>query len=342
MPRLAQLIGLILWLTVAVAGCDDRNQALTSESIIKVRITQAESYLRSGQIQAAQAEAHSLLIADPDSIAAKTILIEAALRIGDQATAQNYLSNMKSEISSDIEYAELAVRAKLQRGEYRRVIQDIDRHQAIWSKQPELMILYKAQAFSNAGFFDEANQLLNQHDPENKIPLLLVEQIKLAMLNQKLETAEQMLVTLGSMYDDENATHLFLTGELLMLKRQWKEAEKTFTSALNAVPNSDSVTLEKATIYEALSDSLIRTNRLNEVAIYDRVLNQALPERETFNRKLKNVLQLIDQRKESEAISILNEMVLETRKPESAYRLLCQIYYQNSRISKAAKYCANL
>ncbi len=332
----------ILWLLVTLAatsyGCKPAPDTQSSAAIDQIKLKQAERYLQSGQIQVAQDQARSILIENPESIAAKKILIESALVTGDDQTASEVLSSLSSEITTDRDVTSLTIRTRLLRGESQRVLKLLDETAPLWSGQTGERIRYHAMALNNGGRFEEANELLaTSTEATNAI---LYEKIKLALLFENASEADALLKTAHEQPGSPSPDWLILSAERHIMKEEWKDAEEALTTALSTLPNTDSTTLLKAAIFRSLSDVLVQTNRLSEVVVYDRLLSSAIPDREANNRKLKHALQLIDEQKEEEAVGILDELILETPKPKSAQRLICQFYFQQMRINKAAGHCS--
>lgn len=337
MLRKIQIISTV-FLFVLLASCDTSKPATGASSIYELRIKQAESYVQSGQIKAAQSQLSDILIDHPDSIEAKSILANSYVLTGEADKALRLLADLDSELRDNLYVAEVYLRARLQRGESQSVIRHLESNTGLWASAPKPRDHFKARALSNQGLFAQAKSFLVKRNDPGTNSNIQAELIKLALIEQDLATAEQFLAD-WQVSDAHNALKLLLEGELHMLAQDLKKAEQSFTEALNSAPPSDPMTLGKAAIYEAISYALIKSNQILEVAVYDRLLNQSFPQREANSRKFTRVLKLIEQQREDEAISILGDMVPETTSPKNASKMACQYFYRQSQISRASEYC---
>lgn len=252
---------------ISLGACDKSRQQPDFEQIL----TQAESYLLSGQIQSALVESQNLIRIKPDSAAAHELLGDTYLMIGDfKKSAQHYHDALQSDTTSiEIKFKYIDTLIALGRIEpAEKQLQTLTTEQANTATAYKLqgdLALTKRDTQTAKASYEKALALSPQHS-DSLLGLALVANTK----NNHDQTVDWLNQAIESKVDFTEA--LLFQGFYFLNNNQADRAEASFSTALATLSKFDVMTSHKYRAIQGLAKALVEQGRTEEAVR----LNQTL------------------------------------------------------------------
>ncbi|TQV71743.1 tetratricopeptide repeat protein [Exilibacterium tricleocarpae] len=318
-----------------LGGCDGGPGDLRAES--SQRIERAQAYHKQGQYRAAMIEARNAIklapeLAEPHIALAR---IFNTLAQGKQALTQ--LDQIPAPQRNGSAYQATLVQAYLHQDKYRSALNALAQSEALRREKPSEYYLLHGGALMGAGDIEAAADSYRQAlatEPEHQQALLGLARIR--SRDNAIEPSPA-LQKLEQLYP-RSAEVLMLKAGIAFNQNQLDETEHLLTQALTALPSTDIMTPQRASVLRALADILVRQGHSAEALIYTRLLAEAFPGADEANSRYRQALELFRQKEFAAAESNLEQLLDEYPRMGQAAQLLGIIKFIKGDLQQANQY----
>lgn len=341
--RLRALKPLVVAVSIAcfsLTGCSKQDDN-TSEGEAQQLLSRAQSYQMQGQYRAAVIEAKNALQKDPKNPAAQVLIAKIYSELGDTKQALSILEKADTAKNGELYLAHLE--ALVERGKGQTALEQINKPPSdLTVEQQEFVSLYKAKALVLTGDVSHASSLYQKLRSSHS------EQIQLAAATGQAAIAFQAnnIAEANSILDailvkaPKETDALVLKAAIAYKIKDLDTSEELLTQALIGLPNTDLLTVKRATVLDSLINVLTLRGRTAEAMVYTKMLAEARPGAETSKAQFDEAIELLKAGNYKDAEQKLLQVYNENNAPDAAGRLLGIIRMQEGDLEGAAQYFA--
>lgn len=283
--KLKTLTALLLASSVLTSACNQADQSANKSNDILMR---AESYFQQGQYSAASIEARNALKEDASSLGAQLLIARIYFEQGNYSQSVRVLLELPQD---NVNVIELLGKNYLQQGKFKSLESLLsaapsgDNFKASW----ELNRL-KAISLLQRGNLDEAKSQIDRvaavsTTQEQKAA---TEVVRSFYYGKRSDTARQnQALEQALTYSPGYVDALLEKAKLKYARKDYEGAEDLLSQALISLPRTDSMTLKRLEVLQAMASTLSRQNRSGEALIYSKLIADANPKAQELQNEFE-------------------------------------------------------
>ncbi len=325
---------------VSLAGCSKEDND-ANESEARQLLSRAQSYQLQGQYRAAVIEAKNALQKDPGNPEANVLIAKIYSELGDTKQALAILEKMDPSTSSELFVAH--IEALIERGKGQTALEQIAHAPSdLTTGQKEFLELYKAKALVLTGDIKSASTLYQKLRSSSAEPIQYAAATgHAAIAFQANNIAEANSILDGILAKSPKETDALVLKAAIAYKiKDLDTAEELLTQALIGLPNTDLLTVKRATVLDSLINVLTLRGRTAEAMVYTKMLAEARPGAENSKAQFDEAIELLKAGNYKDAEQKLLQVYNENNAPDAAGRLLGIIRMKEGDLEGAAQYFA--
>lgn len=323
---------------VSVTGCSKEEKSAT-EGEVQQLLSRAQAYQLQGQYRAAVIEAKNALQKDPNNPAAHVLIAKIYSDLGDTKQALSTLE--KIDPTSDAELYVALLDTLIERGKGQTALELSKKPPAdLTAEQKESLQLNTARALVLTGDFAKAGSLYQQLRNSSNEPIAFDAATGLAAIAFKANNPTEANSILDTVLakSPKNTDALVLKAAIAYKAKDLEAAEELLSQALIGLPNTDLLTVKRATVLDSLVNVLTLEGRTAEAMVYTKMLAEARPGAENTKALFEEALELLKAGKYKDAEQKLLQVYNENNAPDAAGRLLGIIRMQEGDLEGAEQY----
>lgn len=303
-------------------------------------ITQGEAYLTQQQFKAAYREAKNAIHADPDKLAGYLILAKVHEQFGQPKKTIKMLQSFSGDKNS--EYYFTLLNAYQKSAKFHSANKILTTHSAELEKQPLRLKYAQAEQWLYNNELSKAQKAFNElkNNQNYKLESLLA-LARIELLTKNQQQAFKILAQIDEISPNNSDSQL-LKSQFYIENRQFEEAERALTFALNALPFTDVFSAQKVNILQRLIDVLTVQGRSAEAIIYSRILSEEFPDAESNRQQYSNAVKAFKNGELDKAKTLLLTILEEVPNHDKAATLLGLIYYNQGDTINSEKYLSEV
>ena len=334
MFRALQFLLCIILLTTTLAGCD---KAEKSTTITTAELKRAENYFAQGQFKAAVIEVKNAIKANNKSLDAYLLLARIYFEQG------NYLQSVKvlKQLPQDnLDVITLLGKNYLYEGKYKSLQETLEPLQqnsaAATSWDYQHLLTASAIMLDDFSTADSRLQHLETLADTNqrKAQLEVLRAHYYAERKQPDQELAALNKALGLVPNDIDA--LTAKARYQLERKDYEHAEDLLSQALMALPTTDTMTLQRLAILQAMVTTLTHEGRSSEALVYSKLIAEANPKAQEIQTEFQSAVDQLKDGDIKKAESILNKLYLNDN-ARTAGSLLGLIHFQQGDFADAAQ-----
>jgi tetratricopeptide (TPR) repeat protein len=324
------LLGTIIAVLLAACGPPDTHIPLDQAP---PQLKSAQTYQQKGQFKAALIEAQNAVRRAPEQMAPHLQIISLYNTLGYFRSAIDAaaIAPAQSDPTLLLEKARALNGLKKYRSA-KNLLQDSNF--PLEDQQQPFFHLYLGQALAGLGEMENARLTLQKAVQGPSRDSAIVELARIDLLEGKSNSAIATLEPLLDSKTPSSAARL-LAAEIAIQRGKYSRAEDYLTDALSQLPVTDIMLPERIDTLQLMRRALTLHGRIEEAMLYDRVLNEELPDYSANKRLIEQSIGLIEDNQLDKASEILTQ-ALENGGDSFAGTLLGIVNYLQGNLSQAA------
>ncbi len=324
------MLGATIAVLLAACGPSDKSGPLDQAP---PQVKSAQTYQQQGQFKAALIEAQNAVRLAPGQMAPHLQIVSLYNELGYFRSAIDAaaIAPDQSDPALILEKARALNGLKKYRSAKNLLL---DSNCALGNEQQFYCHLYLGQALAGLGEMESARLALQKAVQEPSRDNAIVELARIDLLEGKSNSA---LAALEPLLDSKkpNSAARLLAAEIAIQRGKYSRAEDYLTDVLGQLPVTDIMLPERINALQLMSRTLTLHGRIDEAMVYDRVLNEQLPDYSANKRLIEKSIDLIRDNQLQEASEILTQ-TLENGGDSFAGTLLGIVSYLQGNLSQAA------
>jgi len=303
-------------------------------------ITQGEAYLTQQQFKAAYREAKNAIHADPDKLAGYLILAKVHEQLGQPKETIKILQSFNGNKSSEYYFTLLNAYQKSEKLHSANKI--LTAHAPELKRQPLRLQYAQAEQWLYNNELSKAQEAFNElKNSQNYKVESLLNLARIEFLTKNQDQAFKILAEIDEI-SPNNSDSLLFKSRIYIENKQFEEAERALTFALNSLPFADVFSIQKVNILQSLIDVLTVQGRSAEAMIYSRILAEEFPGAESSRQQYSNATEAFKTGELDKARILLLALLEEVPSHEKAATLLGLIYYNQGDTVHSEKYLSEV
>jgi len=287
-------------ISATITGCSDSDEGRL-ETAKRHQVTY-EAYFKQGQFRAALVEARNIIQATPKSSEGYLAMANIYLAIGAHQNAIELLNESPEGPDVSLTLAE----AYIETGKLISGLKILEAYPQVDGTSDNIAaLLLKAKIHLKENDQESLFSILTtvkEYDPDN--PDLKILDAKRLFLLGDIQAATETLNNI--LVENPNHIEALIThGSLALNNNDLAGAEKSFSTALANLPQTDLLTVNRTIVLSNLTKTLTLSGRTSEAMIYQKILAEANPEAFKIRSQVDEARELFQLQKYSEAESIL-------------------------------------
>jgi tetratricopeptide (TPR) repeat protein len=292
MGRTTNFASTCVLLTAILTGCSDTST--DNNSKVDELLIRAESYAQQNQYRAAIIEARNILQQQADNQAARLLVADINIELGNPRNAIAALEPVAKNSSSEVVLT--LAKAYLLMGKANSAEKTLSSLNAstLTATQQTQALIAKATLTAQKGKLDQASQYAEQALSTANLSTALEQearllQVKITMANNKASSAEALL---DQLIDDHSgfADALSLKARFAYQQDKLDQAEDLLSKALISLDQTDIITNQRIKILRSLSHILAKQGRPAEALVYSKLIADARPDSSDLKSKVERAI----------------------------------------------------
>lgn len=275
-PHNRKLLAALCLATGLLAACGNEN----ATQDVAGQLERSRAYASQGQFKAALIESRNALETAPDSIEALLCITQIYNTLHYHSTAIQLLEPLKDHADPRVRLT--LAQSYVLKGKLRSaasLLQTLPPN--LPAEQARQKKLLDAEIALQRGEFDSTRELLRDMGDDADASLLLAQA---DMLQQRWAPANSQLQALAA---KGNRRAQQLQASIASQSGELEKAEELLTNLLLALPETDILTPERATVLRELMQVVTRQGRPNEALVYAKILADSAPQQAQIEDKLR-------------------------------------------------------
>ncbi len=332
-PRITRAIAIATALFL-VAGCEE--SAKTSDKSAEV-LKRAESYFAQGQFNAASIEIKNALKENGNSLDAYLLLARVYLQQGNYAGAVKVLKALPQD---NLDVVALLAETYYHQGKFKSlqaVLQPLENRDDARNSDAFQMMLARSLIQQNRT--DDAARILDTLAGRMQKP---EQQASLEVIRSRIWLVRQNPEQQVAALDKALALHpasieaLLEKARLRLQAEDYESAEDLLSQALMALPTTDSMTLQRMSILQAMVSTLSRQGRSVEAMVYSKLIADASPKAQEMQSEFQSAVDQLKSGNVKQAEETLSRLY-STEHAAVAGSLLGLLKFQQGEFREAAQ-----
>jgi tetratricopeptide (TPR) repeat protein len=330
------VIGLI---SILLTGCSPSEK--DQQALAAIHLKQASAYLEAGQFRAAMIEAKNVIQKSPNTTTGYVISAKILNTLGQHRQAIDLLEPLSQSMPVNAELEQALVSAYIGKRKFHTAIATLNNASQLKQHNIEQYNLLLAESLRETGKFDEASALYhvvlsnNSASAEAHIGIALI-----WIYQNNFEKALHSLEEAQANNPDNTKASLILA-QMQYAQKDYAAAESLLTDTLLNLPNTDSITPERAATLNLLADVLVLQGRTAEAMIYTQKLADAFPGYNLAIESYNEAEQLAKEGKLSLASKALEQLLADNPGFQRASSLLAVIKFMQGDFASASNFLGN-
>lgn len=325
---------LTLLILLAVASCSE--EPGTPKDTAVAQLKRAESYLAQGQFNAAIIEIKNALQKN-QGIDAYLLLAQVYLQQGNYASAAKILQDLPQD---DLRVATRLGEAYLHQGKFKSLhtlLQPFEQKTEARNDTDFTLLLARSLALQSR--FDESIRVLDALATQQTQPALQAQQhlVRAMIWDLQKNTARQREALDAALRaDPRNVDAMVEIARIELDASQYEAAEDLLSQALIALPTTDTMTLKRLHLLQAMVTTLSRQGRSAEALVYSKLIADANPKAQEIQVEFQSALDALKAGKIQDAEATLSRLY-NSENTSLAGSLLGMIKFQQGDFRDAAQ-----
>jgi tetratricopeptide (TPR) repeat protein len=323
-------VALGLLLLLLLSACDQPNPAAEAKLFLK----RSEAYQQQGQFRAALIEARNAMRLAPQEVGAYLQMTQLYNQLGYYRTTLEMIASMPEPRHPAVILEKARAFNALKK--YRSARQLLlDTRVEFDQTQASYYQLYLGQALTGLGKLEDGRLRLQKAAAGAAWVQALLGIARIIAVTDNMQAAMAVLQQVLAR-DSRNIHALILAGEFASYQGEYDQAEDYLSDALSYLPTTDIMLPERINTIQMLSRVLTMQDRSAEALLYNRILEEQLPEYIANRNKIEHSLTLIEDGNLQEAEDALLE-VMEQGGDNYAGTLLGIVNYMQGDLIEASE-----
>lgn len=306
--KLKTITALLFASSMVLTGCNQADQSVNKSSDILKR---AESYFQQGQYAAASIEARNALKEDANNLNARLLIARIYFEQGNYGQSVKTLLELPQ---NNIEVIELLGKNYLYQAKYKSLENLLKSASTITGAQHSWELgRLQALVYLQQGNLEQAKRQIDQlaaaaSSQEQKAAAEVVRSLYFGKQNDgvhRLQALEQALT-----YAPSDIDALLEKAKLQYAQKNYEAAEDLLSQALIALPRTDTMTLKRLEVLQAMTSTLSRQNRSGEAMIYSKLIAEANPKAQELQNEFERGIEKLKSGDLKEAETIFSKLYL--------------------------------